>query len=720
MKRIFKYGGVALIVLFIGVAFWLRTPAPNSFDRTAALDTAKAYDVRIIRDKYGVPHIYGKRDADVAFGLAYAQAEDDIINIQEGRRFTRGTRGLEVGEEGAITDYLVAAVQARKAAAEKYETDLSPETRAILEGYTAGLNLYCAEKEDNCEPGFAPVIPQDIVASFVARTPLYYGFDQQLTKLFDGDIAFAEIAYQARENYIKLDHRIVPGSNAIAVAPSRSSDGHTRLMVNSHQPFLGPTAWYEARLKSEEGWDMVGGMFPGTPMISHGTGPNLGWAITVNKPDLIDFFKLTVNDDEDPTQYKMDGKWVDFEMEEVTIRVKLWGPFSFPSNQTIRRSVHGPVFDTPNGFFAASFAGDRNIQAVEQWFQMNKATNKEEWLAAMRIQGIPSFNFVYADKEGNIGYYYNAQVPDRSPAQDWSKAARGDVSDLVWKGIRPFGTAAPIVENPSTGYVVNSNHTPFESTGDPDKPKRANFPKHHGIADTTTNRGLRAQALYGGDTQISSEEFLRYKMDNVYAENSRLRVFLRELSENPEVKNKAEFAEALRLFAGWDGSTTKDVRAAGLAIRTGQIAKGIQINGEGAEQPDPAKALHQAIGEYKDGFGRIDPKWGEVNRLKRGDVDLPLAGGPDILRAIYSIENPKDGSLAGIAGDSYILYVDWDENGVPNIQTIHQFGSATQNEKSPHYADQTQLFADEKFKTPAMNLKALLAEATADYRPGQR
>ncbi|MEO9600705.1 penicillin acylase family protein [Parasphingorhabdus sp.] len=719
MKRFFKIFGLLLVLLLGSLAFWLWTPGPQNFDEEAAIEAAKAYDARIIRDKYGVPHIYGKRDADVAFGLAYAQAEDDITNLQEGRSFTRGEMGLATGEEGAITDYLVAAIQARKVANEKYKTDLSSDTRAILEAYSAGINLYCAEMEGRCEPGFAPLTPQDIIAGFVARTPFYYGLDQQLTKLFDGDIELTETAFRARENYMKLDRRIVPGSNGIAVAPSRSTDGHTRLMVNSHQPFLGPAAWYEARLKSEEGWDMIGGMFPGTPFISHGTSPDLGWAITVNKPDLVDFFKLKVNDEKGPTQYMMDGKWLDFEMEEITIRVKLWGPFSFPSKQIIRRSVHGPVFDTPKGFFAASFAGDRNIKAIEQWYKMNKATNKQEWLAAMQIQGIPSFNFVYADKEGNIGYYYNAQVPDRAAGWDWSIAVPGDRSDLVWKGIRPFGSAAPIVSNPSTGYVVNANHTPFESTGDPDKPKRADFPPHYGISDVTTNRGLRAQALYGGDTPISGEEFLRYKMDNRYAEDSRLRIFLRKLAENPNIKDKIEFEKALALFASWDGSTNIDQRAAGLAIRTGQIAKGIQINDEGPEETDPVKALRQAIAEYEQGFDRIDPTWGEVNRLKRGKVDLPLTGGPDVLRAIYSIENPKDGSLAAIAGDSYILYVDWDTNGVANIQTIHQFGSATQDENSPHYADQSMLFSQEKFKTPAMTLEDLLAQASADYRPGK-
>ncbi len=719
MTRILQISGLVLLAGLVGLGLWLKTPAPASFDRRAALKAAKDYRVRIIRDGYGVPHIYGARDADVALGLAYAHAEDDIINMQDGRRFARGQMGLSTGAEGAVTDYLVAAMQARKFAEEKFETHLSADTRAALAGYAAGVNLYCAERKDRCERGFAPITPTDIVASYVSRTPFFYGLDGYLTELFDGDVAMVDAAEATREAYLGTDSRITPGSNAIAVAPSRSADGHTRLMVNSHQPFIGPVAWYEARVKSEEGWDMIGGLFPGTPLISHGASPKLGWAITVNKPDLVDFYQLEVNDEESPTQYMFDGAWRDFDMETITIRVKLWGPFSFPSKQILRRSVHGPVFDTPSGFVAVAFAGAGNIRAVEQWFRMNKSQNYDEWQAAMAVQGIPSFNFVYGDAQGNIGYYYNALVPVRSADWDWSKMAPGDRADLVWQGTRPFGAATPIVSNPGSGYVINSNHTPFESTGAPDKPNRADFPAHYGISDLPTNRGLRAQTLYGGDDLITAEEFVRYKMDTRFDPASDIMTHLRALAADEAISANPDFADALALFASWDGHVTADSRAAGLAIRATQLAHGIEMRGSGAEVPDPAKALTQAISEYMQGFGQIDPEWRTVNRHKRGDVDIPIDGAPDVLRAIYSIDNPKDGPLGAIAGDSYILYADWDETGKPTIQTIHQYGSATHDEASPHYADQAQLFADEGFRTPPMTLDALLAEATRDYTIGR-
>ncbi|MEO1028113.1 MAG: penicillin acylase family protein [Pseudomonadota bacterium] len=717
MKRVFQVFGLVVLLAIAAAAIWLWTPAPPAFDRDAAFEAAKDYKARIIRDEWGVPHIYGERDSDVAFGLAYAHATDDMMHITESLRFTRGKMGLKTGREGAITDYLMAAVGAMDVAKEKYATDVPEDVQALISGYVAGINFYCAEEKSHCEPGVAPVSETDLIASFAGKTPFFYGLDGYLTELFSGDIDLKENVASAREAYLRLDRQIYPGSNAVAVSPLRTDDGHTRLMVNSHQPFIGPVAWYEARLKSEEGWDMIGSLFPGMPVLSHGATPNLGWAMTVNKPDLIDIYKLTVNDPDNPTQYEMDGEWRDFEMEEVTLRVKLFGPFSFPAKQTVRRSVHGPVFDTPNGFFAVSYSGYQSVKGLEQWYRMNKAANKADWLDAMAIQGFPSFNLVYGDREGNIGYYYNARIPMRTSEWDWNEVAPGNRSDLLWTGFHPFGTA-PLVENPQSGYVVNANNTPFDSSGAEDVPQRSDFPAVLGISDRTTNRGHRLQELYGTDDSISSGDFVSYKMDNTYSKSSRIMEFLRDLAANSTLSGNEEFTDALELLSSWDGKTDLNSRAPALAIRSAQLARGIQINDEGEDLLTPEEALRQAIAELEAGFGRIDPEWGEVNRLIRGKISLPLRGGPDQLRAIYSIDNPEDGPLTAIAGDTYILYADWGETGEIDIQTIHQFGSATIDETSTHYDDQAQLFAEERWKRPAMELEELLKTAESDITIG--
>ncbi|MHA7873619.1 MAG: penicillin acylase family protein, partial [Hyphococcus sp.] len=178
----------ALAVLAAGAAIYLKTPAPAPFDREAALSAAARYDVRVIRDRFGVPHIYGVRDADVAFGLAYAHAEDDWATIEEVIFFSRGALAQRKGKDAAIPDYLIDLLRIGEDVREQYDRDLSQDLRAVVEGYAAGLTLWCAEERARCAPGAAPVSGQDVIAGFVARTPFFYGLDDELTKLFEGEV----------------------------------------------------------------------------------------------------------------------------------------------------------------------------------------------------------------------------------------------------------------------------------------------------------------------------------------------------------------------------------------------------------------------------------------------------------------------------------------------------------------------------------------------------
>ncbi|WP_375205879.1 penicillin acylase family protein [Hyphococcus sp.] len=712
MLKILRFGALALLVLLAGAALYLKTPGPAPFDREEALAEARAYEARITRDAWGVPHIYGKRDADVAFGLAYAHAEDDWETIEEVILFSRGVLAQRDGEDAAVTDYLIRAMGSAEAIAEKYEIDLSPETRALAEAYAAGLNFYCAEDADRCARDALPATAQDVVAGFASRQPFFYGLDDQLKAIFEGDVEIEKRAGTAREAFLNVPKEFELGSNAVAVAPVRSADGHTRLMVNSHQPYTGPVAWYEARVKSEEGWDMIGGIFPGAPLILHGAGPDLGWAFTVNKPDLVDVYALEVDNAKKPEKYRFDGGWRDFEVREIKFRVHLFGPFSLPVTRRALYSVHGPVFETDNGVFAVSYAGRDDIRAIEQYYRMNKAQDYADWRAAMEMLALPSLNAVYADGDGVIAYYYNAAIPVRAAGPDWSRAQDGSDPALLWQGTRTLNDA-PQVVMPRSGYVVNANHTPFQSSGPEDNPEADKFPAHYGVDTRTTNRGIRIQALYGGDPSITGEEFVAYKMDHLYAPDSRVMELVKELARTPA----EDLQEEAALLAAWNGAVTTDNRSAPLAILTAQAARGYLLNDEGAETPDYEAALREVSAELKEKFGRIDPTWGEAVRLKRGDVSLPLDGGPDTLRAVYPQED-GEGPLKSVGGDTYILYADWSGARDVEIKTIHQFGAATSRPASPHYNDQAPVFAAEEWKTPPMDLQSLIAEATRDYTVG--
>lgn len=704
----------ALAAAGAGALAYLWTPGGTPFDAESARDAAGDYQTRIIRDRFGVPHIYGPRDRDVVFGLAYAHAEDDWRRIEEVLRSNRGRLAEIKGEEAANSDYLIWALGNIEAVEARYQTEVTPKAREIADAYAAGLNAWCA---DNLRSGCSRTLPargQDIIAGYANRPPFFYGLDGEINGLLNGQ---GPIEMSARQAFIGAPDDIELGSNAIAVAPSRSADGHTRLAVNSHQPYEGTVSWYEARLKSDEGIDILGGVFPGSPLILHGAGPELGWAATVNRPDVFDVFRLVTDDPDHPRRYRMDGEWKDLELKTIRYRVKLWGPFSLPVSREGFTSEHGPVFVTARGVFAVSYMGRGELRYLDQYLAMNKARTVEEWRAAQSsINAIPSNNYVVADRGGSIAYVYNARMPRREEGWDRRKVLPGDISSVLWRGVEPV-ERLPAVINPVSGYVVNANHTPFEASAPGDNPSPEAFPPSFGVDTVMTNRGRRAQELFGQDPSITREEFIAYKMDDRYSQASNLRVMVAETIAAGDGGDPA-LAEALALLAGWDGAAQAENRSAALAILSGQRAMGGQIN-----QPATIDAKLAAVRETADllkrVYGRIDPKWSEVSRLVRGTASWATDGGPDTLRAVYPRGDLlRDGHLAGAAGDTFVMIADWAPDGRFQLSTIHQYGSATQDASSPHYADQAPIFAAKEFKTPPMNLTDALAEAEREYFPG--
>jgi acyl-homoserine-lactone acylase len=708
---------LALAASTIALASCATGPAYTSgapFDAAIAKAEAQHYDARVIRDKFGVPHIYGKRNADVAYGLAYAHAEDDWKNIEEVVRSSRGTLSEIVGDAGAKSDDMILALGNTDIVNREYVSKTSPQSKAVAEGYAAGLNLWCAEHpETNCARTM-PVTGRDIIAGFVNRPMSFYGLESEIDSLLSGR---ASMEMSTRQAFINTTDDIELGSNGLAVAPSRSADGHTRLAANSHQPYEGRVAWYEARLKSEEGIDLIGGLFPGTPIILTGVGPNFGWASTVNKPDLFDTFKLTVDDEKSPTKYQLDGAWKDFERKQIKYNVLRNGAL-VPIERTALSSIHGPVYITDKGVFAMSYVGKGDFKHLDQYLAINMAKTIDDWRAAqIKYNAIPSVNYIVGDSKGGIAYFWNAHMPKRTPGWDRTKVLPGDTSETLWKGWES-PTTLPSVIRPKSGYIVNANNSPLVPSGPEDNPKAENYPKDYALDKLVTNRGLRAQELFGADTSITREEFFAYKMDDRYAAGSNVRKMQADF-RNVDPGQDADLKAALDIVAAWDGRADMENRNAALTIFTGQAAMGSQIH-DAYNRDKALKALKETAALLKASHGRLDPKWSEVSRVARGGQSWPTNGGPDTLRAVYVAGDlMKDKFRSGRAGDTYVAIVDWAPDGTYRIDTIHQYGSATIDAASPHYADQAPIFAAEKWKQPPMTLEAVVAEATRDYRPGK-
>nr|UXE45492.1 glutaryl-7-aminocephalosporanic-acid acylase [uncultured bacterium] len=700
--RFVRYGAIALVVLVLvalaGIIATDRLAQPAPPDPAVLIARAAGYDVRIRRDSWGVPHVLGKTDADVAFGIGFAHSEDDFATIQDVALASRGQLAASEGLKGATTDYLVHLFRVWENVNARYEKDLPADVRRVAEAYADGVNYYAALHPQKVKGGLLPLTGKDVVAGFVFKTPFFYGLDSILRKLNadTGGKPLPEI-----------------GSNGLAVAPRRSADGATRLLVNSHQPYEGPVSWYEVVLQSGEGWHVAGGLFPGSPFMLHGHNEHLGWANTVNDPDLADIYRLTINPANE-NQYLLDGKWRDFEKSDAAIRVRLFGPLFWTFHRAVLWSAHGPVFKTDHGVFAVRYAGMNEIRQILQYYRLNKARNLEEWKAAMRLQALPSINYVYADEQGTIGYVYNGQFPVRKDGFNWRGFLPGDRSDLIWHAYLPF-EKIPQLWNPPSGFVFNSNNTPFQATAPADDLKPSDFSPTLGIQTNMTNRAMRALETFGADTAITADKFRAYKFDLAYSANSDIRRMIGEvLAVNPG--SDADLRQAQAILHNWDRRTDIHDRATALAVLMGMRAAPESPGGPWKERP--IDALHEAITILKTHFGRLDPEWGQVNRFRRGKVDLPIDGGPDIYRAVYG-KQQDDGTLTAVDGDTFIMFVTWDRSGKLSSQSIHQYGSATLDANSPHYADQSPLFVKMQMKPVWFTEDQLKGHIERDYKPGK-
>ena len=648
------------------------------------------YSATITRDVFGVPHVHGATDADAAFGLAYAQADDDITNILSTIDLARAGSGLKNGRDGAIADYLIKALEIRELVEERYEEDLSSEVKAVLEGFVAGLNYWMSLNLDRNIKDYYPVNKVDLVSSFAIQNLFFAGIDSAIKELMNApkEVSEAELDKGGESRIVAS---LVAGSNAFALNSNKTSDGKTRLVINSHQPLDGPVAWYEAHISSDEGWNMMGGLFPGAPFVFVGFNESLGWGMTVNGPDLTDAFKLTINP-ENKNQYLLDGKWENFDIKNIKLPVKLLGPISWTFNREAKFSEHGLVLETESGSYALKFAGMKEIRQPDQWFRMNKAQNKDQWLEAMKMRAIISFNAVYADKEDNIMLLHNTAGPIRNEAYDWKQPVDGTNSTLIWNEITPFDEI-PLLINPNSGWIVSANQDPFRASSLKDNLKRSDFSKTLGIETKMTNRAYRVIEIFDNDKKFTEQDLLDAKFDNEYSKESRSIKYLQNVLAQ-EYEDQ-EFQEAQAVLNAWDLKTDNDNRSAALGVCI--LSEEWRAFMNRIDAPSSKEMFKKCIDELNDAFGRVDPLWSEVNMLIRGDLSLPIQGGPDTLRAVYG-RPQDDGILKAVAGDGLVVSLSWDSDGNQESQSIHQYGSATQDSSSKHYDDQVQLFVDEKMK----------------------
>ena len=676
MKRWFVRSGLAFVVLLAVLAapaaLWDR---PRSTDYPVVVRD----DFEIIRDDWGVPLVRGETDPAVAYGVALAHAEDDFGTIQRQLLATRSRLGSVDGIEGAKLDFLAEVLQVKRVVSQNYGARLDDETRAYVEAYADGLNRFAAEHGDEVlRADLFPVRGEDIVGGFVLTSPLFFGLDMVIGALVSGELPPGYAAPETER-----------GSNAFVIAPSRSEDGLTHLVANSHQPWSGPVAWYELRVESGEGWRFYGATFPGAPLPLHGHNAHLGWTNTINRPDLIDVYALELSPDGD--SYRFGGDWLELDKERIFLRVR-FGPFTLPVPRTLYGSVHGPVFKSEAGAFAVRWPGMDEVRQVQQYLELAKASDWQAWRSALALQAVPATNFVYADKEGNIALVYNAAFPDRPAGYDWRGVLPGHDPAALWTGILPFDRV-PVLLNPPSGYIVSANNTPFLATAPEDDLEPGDFDPRLGIEANVTNRILRALRLFEADDSLSEAELEAIKYDTGYEPDSPLGRQLRQVTAlTPE---DARLAEAVELLNTWDWRQDGEGRADALAALVMKPFNG--ANYRGTPPPNPEEVLREAVSHLEENFGTLEVSLEDLLRLRRGELDLPLKGGHDALRAV-GWEVAPDGRLVADFGDSFVMFVAWEEGGVVSSRSVQPYGSAVEDEGSLHYHDQARLFSSMKTK----------------------
>lgn len=669
----------------------------------AAFSQVNPENIDIVRDKWGVPHIFGKTDAETAYGLAWANAEDDFKTMQFTMLAGKGMLGRVNGKDGATVDYVVSLLRCKQIVEQEFD-NLSPDFVRLIEGYVAGINAYAAAhpKEILSKKAF-PLTAKEYITSTILSLSVISGVEKTLQTILQNKLD-------------GLKDFKAAGSNAIAILNTKTTDGATYLANNSHQPLEGPVAWYEAHLISEEGWNMLGGLFPGGPVIFLGTNENLGWAHTVNNQDKIDVYQLEINP-ENENQYKFDGEWLDLEVEKVKLKVKI-GPFVIPVKKEAYWSKYGATLKSEQGTFSVRFGANMDIRGVEQWYRMNKANNFSEFYKAMEMVAIPGFNTVYADRDDNIFYVSNGKIPIRNQDYDWEGVLPGNTSETLWTEFHPFADLPQYI-NPKSGYLFNTNNTPFNATGEADNLKNEDFDQTMGYETFDNNRSKRMGDLLKSYDKFSYDDFKRVKYDSQLPADSLLYptnvnvIFRLDETKYPDI------AKQISTLKNWDRNA--DIESEGAAIFMKfywNVYEKYKSSGfeRTISEEESVELLRAVKKHFIEHFGKENVTLGEIQKLKRGDKELPIWGLPDVITAMYAVTEYGEGKHNVKQGETYIELTKFKKGQLPEIESVINYG-ASNHPENPHYDDQMELYAAKKLKRMTLDKEEVRKNAVRTYHP---
>ena len=645
----------------------------------------------LIRDRYGVPHIYAATANAAAYALGQAQCEDRKEGMLQNLYAGVGRLAELLGEVSLESDKTQRMLRHAEAAERDWET-LAPELRAYLEAFTAGINDWFRE-----HPQPLPVMTFTPVHVLAAQRQVLMG----------GGLALARA--EGNTDIHDPAPGVPPGkSNAWAVSGRKSASGRPLLLIDPHWPIEGPLQLYEGHLHAGT-LEVWGFMIVGTPVVGLGTTPGVAWTLTAGGADSSDAFALRLKP-EDAQQYQWDGQWTAMECSREIFRVRD-GLRLRQAAAEFRYTRHGPVLTNERGeMFAARLPGWGECRVMEQLWRMNHARTGREFKSALALDQLSYFNLVWATRDGDIGYVQLGQVPKRSAAYDWTRRVPGWTS-ASWTLERVPVGALPTVENPPSGFLQNCNVAANVVTPGLAM-KREDFGPgvlfgHYGAYRA---RGQRATDLLS-QAKALDLDCARAIVFDTYCLPAALWVPVILLAHR-EAGEPVDLAEAIALLRDWDRRVDRDSAGATVfrfwrfacdAMPKSQVGRDdFTVPNTPEVRADALRALRTAIADLNRRYGCTAVPWGDIKRLRRGTREWPLSGdglerlGLDTLRATAAGQLDKENKLIITGGQSTIALVTW-TNDRPVIEAIVGYGQSTEP-GSPHYADQAPLYADHRLR----------------------
>ncbi|PHN07209.1 penicillin acylase family protein [Flavilitoribacter nigricans] len=684
---------------------------PSVLSGQSADELAKQVQIR--RTQYGVPHILAPSLRGAAFGLAYCELEDYGERVIRPLVSARGDLAVLDGYAAIESDLI--NQQGYERAAATYHL-LDHETREMMEGFAQGINFYLRQYPD---------------AFPVYKDWTFTGYD--VAALTTGVVTEANgrrfVERLKREKAERELQLTEAGSNSWAFAPSRTASGKAILVRNPHLSWSA--GYYEAQLTvpgqlNFYGDFRIGGVFA----IIGGFSEYLGWSTTNNHPDLDEIYALEA-DPERADHYLIDGLSLPLERKMVRAEFKNGQALAYETREFLF-TPYGPVIHREDGkIYILKAAGDGEYRRGQQFTRMLLARNLEEWKAAMRMQAITASNYMYADAEGNIFYVWNAMTPELPVASGGDTAAVAvQRSAQIWSKIVPFDDL-PQLHNPKGGYLHNEND-PFHFTNLQEILRPDQFPAHF-PQPRLRQRSQHSLQLIDNEDKLSLEEVVKRKHS--------MRMLLADQLKDDLIravraaKPKREIRQAIDHLEAWDNSVAAESRG-GVLFESWFVNYARQMKERelyatpwSFDDPmatprglaDPATAVTAfgaAVDSLKAAYGQWDLAWGDVHRLRLGDVDLPVGGGPGGLgcfRVLWFNED-KDGKMRVRGGDGWQLAVEFSDP--PRAYSILAYGQ-TNNEDSPHHTEQAEMFARNQMKKVAYTEEDIQSKLLRAYHPGE-